>query len=279
MKSIIRQAAPRIIYPFSYIEQALMPGIRVLMYHRVSDSLNYDQLTVSPKLFDTQMEYLSKNYNVISIDAAVGSLFTDKSNNNSVVITFDDGYLDNLENALPILNKYNLAATIYVTTDFCEQVKSHSRYKGEHKRLHLDWDEVRKLNDQDNITIGSHTLSHPYLSRINDSESEREIKKSKEIIESELDSTITHFCYPAGDYGQREIDYIKQAGYESAVTVSPGKNRNTISPFEINRTEVTQKDAEKDLNLKLHGAFDLMHKILHRKRKIEFNKMSYKKQD
>ncbi|MFV1982139.1 MAG: polysaccharide deacetylase family protein [Thiohalomonadales bacterium] len=279
MKTLIRKAFPRVCYPFSYLGQFIRPGIRVLMYHRVTDSLTYDQLTVSPSIFEKQMRYLSNNFNVISLDVAVNSLLSDSSNSNSVVITFDDGYLDNLENALPVLNKYNLPATIFVTTEFCDQTKSHSRYKTEQNRLHLDWDEVRALNECGNILIGSHTVTHPYLSRINNVMAEKEIKKSKEIIEENLNLTINHFCYPSGDYGNRELEYIKQAGYESAVTVSPGKNRNTISLYEINRTEITQKDTEKDLNLKLNGAFDWMHKVLHQKRKLEFKKMAFKTLD
>lgn len=276
MKQFLRQSASRVILPLTYIDKILRPGIRILMYHRVENSSNYDQLTVSPEVFDRQMNYLSKNYNVVSLDSAIKALYRDKNNLNNVVITFDDGYRDNLENALPILNKYQLSATIFVTTEFCDQIMSHPRYRNEQKRLHLDWDEVNKLNGFENISIGSHTLTHPYLSRLENSISEKEITKSKEIIEDKLNSRVKYFCYPSGDFSSREVEYLKKAEYEAAVTVCPGKNRHTISQFEIHRTEVTQKDTETDLFLKLNGAFDLMHRILHWKRTREFKKMSFK---
>ncbi len=274
MKEFVRQAASRVMLPLTYFDQLLRPGIRVLMYHRVIDSPEYDQLTVSPEIFDRQMQYLGNNFNVVSLESAVKTLFYNKKNSNSVVITFDDGYLDNLENALPILEKYNLPATIYLTTDFCEQTARHPRYIAQDKRLHLDWDEVQEMNEVNNVTFGSHTLSHPYLSRIDRNSSDKEIRKSKDIIESKLNASVKHFCYPSGDYGDREIDSVKKSGYETAVTVSPGKNRTAVSPFEINRTEVTQKDTAKDLFLKLNGSFDLMHQVLHWKRKKEFKKLT-----
>ncbi len=274
MREFVRQSASRVMLPLTYVDQLLRPGVRVLMYHRIVDSTEYDQLSVSPKIFERQMHYLANNFNVTSLDLAVQTLFNNKKNSNSVVVTFDDGYLDNLEYALPILEEYNIPATIFITTDFCEQTASHPRYATNNKRLHLDWEEVQEMNKAKNITFGSHTLSHPFLSRLEKNNSEKEIRKSKDIIESKLNEKINHFCYPSGDYGLREIEYVKGSGYETAVTVSPGKNRTVISPFEINRTEVTQKDTARDLFLKLNGSFDLMHQVLHWKRKKEFEKLS-----
>ncbi len=275
MSSFVRLAMSSCLLPFSYIDGILRPGIRVLMYHRVIKTSEYDQLTVTPEVFDAQMNYLSEYYNVVSLDAAAEDLYLNNKNSKNVVVTFDDGYLDNLEYALPILQKYNIPAIIYVTTDFCNQDKSHPRYNNDDKRLHLDWEELFELNKFDNIIIGSHTLSHPYLSRLNDIDVEKEIFKSKEIIENKLNSEVKHFCYPSGDFGSREVAFIKKAGYVTAVTVSPGKNRCNISKFEINRTEVTNKDADMELFLKLNGSFDLIHQVLHWKRRRNFKKMSF----
>ncbi len=275
MSRIARLAVSGGILPFSYIGAILRPGVRVLMYHRVIKTTNYDQLTVNPDVFEAQMRYLSQYCNVVSLDTAAKDLYLNKKNSRNVVVTFDDGYLDNLEYALPILQKYNIPATIFVTTDFCNQDKSHPRYRNENKRLHLDWGEVCELNKLDNITIGSHTLSHPFLSRLNTIDVKKEIFKSKEIIESKLSSEVKHFCYPSGDFGSREVALINEAGYETAVTVSPGKNRCHISKFELNRTEVTNKDADMEFFLKLNGSFDLIHQVLHWERMRNFKKMSF----
>ena len=93
----------------------------VLCYHRVMPDSFFckhsplDPLVVSVSNFERQMIYLSKNYNIISFDDLYNTISSTKT---PLVITFDDGYLDNLINALPILEKYNIPATIYITTKF-----------------------------------------------------------------------------------------------------------------------------------------------------------------
>ncbi len=257
---------------------ALRPGIRVLMYHRVSRRDSFDQLVVSPKKFKEQMAVLASDYNVLTLEDAVSKLETKAPlPRNSVVVTFDDGYLDNLVEALPILEQYSIPATIFVTSNFCEQSQSHPRYEAEQQstdasRLHLHWSEVRELEKHPLISIGSHTVSHAHLPRLGTSEARREIIESKEIIESQLQRSIQFFCYPNGDYFDREISMLKESSYRAAVTVSPGLNRYAANSFSLRRTEVTDNDDARLLRYKLQGAFDLPHKLLDMKRRFTFRK-------
>ncbi|MGK5094967.1 polysaccharide deacetylase family protein [Deltaproteobacteria bacterium TL4] len=99
--------------------------VGILMYHRVlpaqellSPNPNND-IAISEELFENQIQYLAKHYQVIPMGQVVSHL-SDSSSNFSVVITFDDGYRDNLTQALPILKKYHVPATIYVVTRFPE---------------------------------------------------------------------------------------------------------------------------------------------------------------
>ncbi|MFV1985536.1 MAG: polysaccharide deacetylase family protein, partial [Thiohalomonadales bacterium] len=132
--NISRRFIAAAVYPLAKIYQHLFPGIRILMYHRIANFTSYDQLVVTPARFEQQMSYLHKHYRVISLSQAIDEL--KKGNIQSgVVVTFDDGYLDNLQNALPILKKYNISATIFVTTTFCDQSTSHSRYSNDKQRV------------------------------------------------------------------------------------------------------------------------------------------------
>lgn len=271
--STLRRVITLFIYPFSRIYHSIFPSIRILMYHRVIDSDNYDQLVVSPSRFEEQIDFLNKNYRVISLQQALDEL-KDGIKKSGVVITFDDGYLDNLENALPVLHKYNIPATIFVTTAFCDQSYSHPRYQENNDRLHLDWDEVKAIAEQPDVIIGSHTISHPYLSRINKEESEREISNSKKIIEKKLARKIKFFCYPSGDFTKNEIEYVRESGYEAAVTVSPGTNYSLKKPYQLCRTEINDKDDASEIRKKLAGAYDPIHFLLHLKRKQSFKKQS-----
>ena len=276
-----RQFIPAALYPLSRIYYRLFPGIRILMYHRVINCSNYDQLVVSLSHFEQQMAYLKKYCRVISLDQAVDEL-NQGIRKPGVVVTFDDGYLDNMENALPTLKKYNIPATIFITTAFCDQSLSHPRYSDDKQRVHLNWDEVRMLAEEPGITIGSHTISHPFLSRINADRSQTEIQDSKNIIEEKLGKAVNYFCYPSGDFLDKDVEFVKQAGYRAAVSVSPGLNRTLLSPFTLKRTEINDKDGINEMRYKLGGAFDPIHVLLHWRRRQHFkkhsrdNKLSYK---
>lgn len=269
----IRQLISAAVYPLARIYQGFFPGIRILMYHRVANHSNYDQLVVSLEHFEQQMAYLQKKCRVISLEQAIKEL---KEGNvqSGVVVSFDDGYLDNLQNALPILKKYNIPATIFVTTGFCDQSMSHSRYINDKQRVHLNWDEVCMLAEEPGITIGSHTISHPFLSRIDAGKSQTEIRDSKSFIESKLNKSVDYFCYPSGDFSNQEIEFVKEAGYHAAVTVSPGRNHSLSSPYTLKRTEVNDKDGLDEMRYKLAGAFDPFHILLHWRRLQCFKKLS-----
>ena len=267
-----RKMLSRILAPFTSVYFYIWPGMRFLMYHRVADLHEYDQLAVTPEHFQAHIAHLAKYYNVISFSDAVAKLAVANASTKDVVVTFDDGYLDNLANAMPVLRAFHIPATIFITTKFCDQDMYHPRYQQSKERLHLTWEEVRALSTESLITIGSHTITHPFLSRMSDRDVQREIIGSKRIIEDKIGAEIQYFCYPSGDFTLREQQHVQQAGYKAAVSVTPGVNRDLHNPFHLRRTEMNDKDDEHDLRLKLNGSFDLFHYYLHWKRKILFSK-------
>jgi peptidoglycan/xylan/chitin deacetylase (PgdA/CDA1 family) len=262
----------RLLAPFTGVYFSVRPGIRFLMYHRVADLNEYDQLTVTPDHFKAHIAHLAKYYNVISFSDAVAQLAVAHVSAKDVVLTFDDGYVDNFTNALPVLRAFQIPATLFITTKFCDQAMSHPRYKQGKERLHLTWDEVRALATESLITIGSHTITHPFLSRLSERDVQREISGSKRILEEKIGAEIYYFCYPSGDFTLREQQHVQQAGYKAAVSVAPGVNRDLHNPFALRRTEMNDKDDEHDLRLKLKGGFDLLHHYLHWKRQSLFSK-------
>ena len=117
-----------IIYLYELVCNLSSPegNVRILMYHRVLQNTDVTKdfqqgLFVTQKIFDEQLLFLSQNYNVISLEQAYNVFKTDnKFSRRTVVITFDDGWGDNYTNAYPILKKYKLPATIFLTTDFID---------------------------------------------------------------------------------------------------------------------------------------------------------------
>jgi peptidoglycan/xylan/chitin deacetylase (PgdA/CDA1 family) len=258
---LLRNLAAAFLTPLTALHQAVRPGIRILMYHRVATQPVGDQLTVAPALFARQMEILARSCRVVSLDQAVAELGQERVRP-AVAITFDDGYRDFLTQALPVLRRLGLPAAIFVTTRFSDQTAAHPRYPRTDDRLHLDWSELRELAASPDVTIGSHTLSHPFLPDLDHDASGREIAESRTLLQERLDLPVDFFCYPSGGHGPRELDHVAKAGYRAAVTVAPGLNRNCRRPFELTRTEITHKDGELAFRLKLAGGFDPLHALL-----------------
>ena len=224
----MRRMIAVLLAPFSGLLQSLRPGIRILMYHRVAPVTGFDQLTVTPEVFAMQMRHLAESTRVLSLSQAIAELSSGASLKDAVVVTFDDGYLDNLTCALPILEKYQIPACIFITTNFADQTHKHPRYPDPGGRLHLDWDDIRMLARHSLVTIGSHTLSHPYLQQITADQCRSEIDGSRTLISQKTGRPVEFFCYPSGDMGRREAELVMQAGYTAAVTVAPGANRRGI---------------------------------------------------
>ena len=274
----LTQLITSILYSFRAVLYSGPTGVRILMYHRVEPIENndgqYDQLNVPPEIFSEQMKILASEYKVVSLADAIDFLKSgvdEIQKKPTVVITFDDGYADNLEHALPILEQYRLPATIFITTAFCDQTLTHERYKDRESPQHLNWDNVKQLAKNPLITIGSHTITHQLLSEIVDKQSR------KEIIEKQLETKIKFFCYPKGNYSSRELNTLDHSSYRAAVTVKPGSNSIETSMFELKRTEITARDNSKELHKKLAGAYDLLHRFLDAKRERSFEKSRRRK--
>jgi peptidoglycan/xylan/chitin deacetylase (PgdA/CDA1 family) len=98
-----------------YFRKRIGKNLQILTYHRVNDERDAYFPATTIRVFELQMRYLSKNFNILRLEDAVSMMTTRNLPENSVVITFDDGYRDNYENAFPILRKYGLTATIFLT--------------------------------------------------------------------------------------------------------------------------------------------------------------------
>ncbi|MGC9162609.1 MAG: polysaccharide deacetylase family protein [Thiomonas sp.] len=262
--------------PQALLRNAWQPGLRILMYHRIASVDTYDQLTVSPARFAQQMQELARHA-VVSLEQGLQALQSGSLRAPLFAVTFDDGYLDNLTEALPVLQHYRIPATIFVTARFCDQTMSHPRYRNPSgQRLHLNWDEVRQLASTPGITIGSHTLTHPYLPTLTEDAAQQEIAASRSEIAAHLHRSVDLFCYPSGDLSARELTLVQQAGYAAAVSVAPGVNHRHTNRFALRRTEITDRDDPPMFRLKLAGAFDPIHQVLHAQRTRRFARRHFK---
>jgi peptidoglycan/xylan/chitin deacetylase (PgdA/CDA1 family) len=154
----------------------------------------------------------------------------------SVSITFDDGCETDLIAAAPLLREFGFHATFYVTAGFLDT----PGYLSSHQ--------LRELNSRE-FEIGCHSMTHPYLSDLSDSDLNREIADAKTHIESVLSHPIEHFSCPGGRYNERVLSIAKQAGFKSVANSDFHVNTAASSVYELGRIAVLR-----DMSLDQFGA-------------------------
>jgi peptidoglycan/xylan/chitin deacetylase (PgdA/CDA1 family) len=228
------------------------PGLRVLFYHRVSD--DPDPLAISPRRFAAQMELLAaEGYRVVDVVEA-GRLLASRAPLDGVVaLSFDDGYRDVAEHALPVLERHGFSATVFVATGVVDGTAAFSWYARQPPVL--GWDEILAL-DGSSLSFEAHTITHPNLTALARPEAEREIAGSKRALEARLGRAVRAFCYPAGVFRERERELVAQAGFSVATSCEPGANTPGTDLLALRRTAVSGRDRPADFRAKLDGGHD-----------------------
>ncbi|MDX2367655.1 MAG: polysaccharide deacetylase family protein [Colwellia sp.] len=275
--------------------------LSILIYHQVF--AERDPMRASEPdavTFRWQMELVKKYFHPLSISAALVHLEQNTLPSNAVCITFDDGYINNLEVATPILKELDIPATVYVATAFSlgenmwndrlidlvsanevstltlkalkeapiklgdtenRVVVAHQLIKKikylpfEQRKTLIDAlylenrisDRPRKMMSvqqiqqlqQLGIEIGAHTVDHPILKVIDETEQLAQMQQSKQALEQILLHRVKGFAYPNGklgvDYDSATRDLAEQVGFDYAVSTNWGISSNHTDKFQLNR--------------------------------------------
>lgn len=289
---------------FPIIRKRNSNNFQVLAYHRVNDDNNPFFPGVPTKVFEKWIKYLSRNFYILSIEEIVDIIKKDKMlPNNTLTITFDDGYRDNYTNVFNILKKYSISATIFLATGFIDtdkipwfdklrlafkntskpyiELKSYTSKKlslrsldekisalnkvtailisleesqrlklfdeiideleandmSELSDLMLTWEQIKEMHES-GISFGSHTVTHPIMSKISIERAREELVESKRTIEENLGSPVISFAYPNGkkeDFHDGIKEVLKEAGYSCAFTTIFGVNDTWSDLYELRR--------------------------------------------
>lgn len=172
------------------------------MYHNTSPDEPASGMNIKPEILKKQIKYLiSKHYTFLKISQLPS--FTPSKKH--VVLTFDDGFASNYTHLFPILKKYNVPATIYLT----------SNIKGIPT---LNNDQIKEMHDSGLIEFGAHTINHVNLTKVDNEIADEEIIKSKQAVESITGVPCLSFAYPYGRYEYRHLKMVENAGFLTAVT-------------------------------------------------------------
>ena len=209
----------------------------VLMYHNIHPDTSI--ISTSPETFSQQMEWLYKQgYNAIELSFLIDHLRNGKEiPDNSIFLTFDDGYACLHKYVFPILLGYGFSATIFLVSGYCGRNNDWPGQLSNIPRMPLlDWDQIHEM-DEHGIEFGVHTASHPKLDELNLDEIRDEIQGSKEFIERRLGHKITSFAYPYGRYNEIVKDIVKSE-FLGACSTTIGLVNTSSDPYEIERIDI-----------------------------------------
>jgi peptidoglycan/xylan/chitin deacetylase (PgdA/CDA1 family) len=239
-------------------------SLRVLMYHKVND-LPENPLTMPVSLFDEQMDQLRMlGYSVVGLDAVLDH-YTRRTPlpQKAVLITFDDGYHDNLANAGDVLRKYGYPAVLFVPIGYLDdrQPLPHEERLAAEGIINrtIEWPELADL-ERSGIRIESHGISHRPLADLEVDEAAREIALSKLRLEERLGRAVRAFSYVKGSeahYKPVHLSLVRQAGYDVAFTAISGANSPTTDPLQLRRYNI-EPYSPRTFELVLAGACDLI---------------------
>jgi peptidoglycan/xylan/chitin deacetylase (PgdA/CDA1 family) len=238
--------------------------LRVLMYHKVND-LPGNPLSVPVGVFDEQMAQLRElGYTVVALDQVL-EYYANGTElpSRSVLITFDDGYRDNLEHAAPVLERYGYPAVLFVPIAYLDDALPlpHEERLAARGVVNstLDWSELAEL-EAAGVRVESHGISHRPLADLALDEAAREIVLSKLRLEDRLGRPVRSFAYVKGSeahYKPVHLSLLRQAGYNVAFTSVSGSNDRETDPLRLHRYNVEPYPA-RTFELVLAGACDLI---------------------
>lgn len=254
----LKRTARGMVKAASAVADLLVPpgdGVVILIYHQVG-APGSGAVNLTLEAFDEQMTWLAKTFPPISLDraievldnpgTAVGSKAAERP---AVVVTFDDGTADFVDNALPILVRHKIPATLFLATRWVDQGQS---FWGD--GTILSWAGVKEAVSTGLVDIGSHTHSHVLLDRLDPSEIDAELDRSIELIGEHVGYSPRHFAYPKALKPSPAAEAAVRARFESASLAGTRPNSfESTDRFRLARSPIQVADGQTWFRRKARG--------------------------
>ena len=254
----------------------VLPWVRILYYHGVEP--------FEIEIFRNQLIYMLEHYDIITLQRAL-QLWIDPSaagTGRYLALTFDDGYLNNLTCAAPVLEELGLPATFFISTGFVE-----AKEEGDNNALEqfsrrldtfsspLNWEGVKALSDK-GFELGAHAITHRNMAKLTAHEVEKEVRKSKDRLERKTGAKIRYFAYPYGvpkSFNEDVKKVLSDTGIEAAFTTMRGNVLCAKDIFEIPRSCIRVAWPSDIIDMYLKGRLEkTLDKIFRLRMRIKPNK-------
>lgn len=237
-------------------------NVSVLMYHSVEKSPW--KYSVSPSLFERQMEYLAKNFSIVLLTDVTSYVKGGKElSGKSVAITIDDGYADTYTTVFPVIKKFKIPVTVFLTTNLSESSKLGNLPR-------ITWPQVEEMGKSGLVTFEVHGHTHANLAEISGNENalKSEIMQCANEIKNHTGREPRMIGYGSGHKNQTVIDFLKKNGFRAGFTINEGFIRQGDDLFRLNRTQIDGTMSFTLFKMRLTGAVELNRRFIDMMRKI-----------
>lgn len=212
--------------------------LTIVAFHRVNDQIESDGLTCSSRKFQSFCQFFSAHFRVVPLADQIALCRAGGNSGGTLSITFDDGYEDNFEVAVPILESFGLPAVFFVATSFIgtEKVAPWDHALGSKVRW-MTWDQIRMLASR-GFEIGDHTHNHINLGQTNPDMVREDLLNSRKVFRAELGRQARFFAYPFGgadDICESTREIVRELGFQCCVSCFGGTNSPAADPFYLKR--------------------------------------------
>jgi len=216
----------------------------IVAFHRVNDEFPGDSLTCSPAKFEAFCHFFREHFRVVRLSEQVAGCRARVNMGGTLSITFDDGYLDNIRIAAPILRKFRLPATFFVATGFIGSQTTPPWDRDLPRQPGwMSWDDLRTLRAQ-GFEIGSHTDSHLDMARADPENVRADLELSRQKLLGALGAPAARlFAYPFGGpehISGPALDLVREAGFTCCLSCHGGANPAATDPFNLNRIAIAE---------------------------------------
>jgi peptidoglycan/xylan/chitin deacetylase (PgdA/CDA1 family) len=240
---VARHSVPALIPPPG--APARTVHVPVLTYHRVAplSAVGITDLKVEPSTFvDTLAELQSHGYHTIHQSQLFDALYKGAAlPSKPVIISVDDGYVDDVRTILPALERFHMVATFFVITGRMTEPGF------------VNADQIRQL-DRAGMDVGDHTAHHVDLRLLTASQLRMEVAGSRGVLERVLGHPVYFFAYPFGAYNDTVVSELKNAGFTMAYTTAGGTTESSADPLTMPRIHVGRAETPSGVLSLLGGA-------------------------